>query len=875
MEANEVLDLFGKNGSPKVAGPVAGLSVAFFERTESLFWSDIRGARKFAGQWRKALKLGDDPAYVYRAKALGEWAAGRWKESAKSFLEAGRLQADSSWSYALPAVDAYGRAGEISLALQTGEMLQERLKGSTLALARLNINIANVYEQIDDLERARAQYQLSAESLEGVEGLEADLAKALAGQGACAWQLERISESKECCLRARKIFEERGQQVNVDVCDVNLAQCAFQEGDLDLVIQTLRQIAERADGARRPWILELMGFTYRRLNLIPEAVDCFEEALADKAVQRVGRANIEAGLGISILELGQPELARPHVSRAKRFYARTKNRVMPALIDVERAQYELGSGEFKLSKSVAAKASQVLTSEGLESAALLARSISAEAQILRGEGGDVSQLSELLIERGDPTISWRGHYLRAIASGGDRSEFRAMLDGLLESRLMLKSPLSRAAFWGDKKRALNAYLNFLLSTDQREDNQEAFNVVARVRSATLIDEILGSRSGFDEAQLAELAELRSQLNVLGEGSGIPPHLRFSTRAAKVGRAVSRKWHEATRDVLSSVSAPIELQRAPKCAALVGDLGVYKALTPAGEALALGASITSIDRMAANFRFECIEPLIDPSTKSNHCLEALRDLCGSCFKPWATTGLREVCPEDGLWAIPWQAFPLLLGEDEELALRLTPLVSKALWAETERTRLGDVKPKIAVWIGATETLPNIARERDLLLSRFPDAIVCNSRQEVINSMVGESVDLVHVSAHGRHQDGNPMFSYIDFEDGPLYAAEIATMKFWAKRAVLLSCESGKVSIPFRREPDGLARAFLARGAEEIVGSSWMLDDEAALQLFSELYSGPLTESLSLNLAKARRKLREEYVHPFYWAGPVLLKGYGAA
>ncbi|MGG2377476.1 hypothetical protein ACE400_30215, partial [Salmonella enterica] len=66
MEANEVLDLFGKNGSPKVAGPVAGLSVAFFERTESLFWSDIRGARKFAGQWRKALKLGDDPAYVYR-----------------------------------------------------------------------------------------------------------------------------------------------------------------------------------------------------------------------------------------------------------------------------------------------------------------------------------------------------------------------------------------------------------------------------------------------------------------------------------------------------------------------------------------------------------------------------------------------------------------------------------------------------------------------------------------------------------------------------------------------------------------------------------------------------------------------------------------
>ena len=294
---------------------------------------------------------------------------------------------------------------------------------------------------------------------------------------------------------------------------------------------------------------------------------------------------------------------------------------------------------------------------------------------------------------------------------------------------------------------------------------------------------------------------------------------------------------------------------------------YRVLTPQGDSIPLGQTISDIERQAATFRFECMEPLIDPAASATYCMGALQELYRSCYLPWKKHHLSEICPDEGLWSIPWQAFPFLAEEEGELALRLTPMIAGRPFEKSEPGT------GVAIWIGANGHLPNIGRERDLLLERFPGAIICESRAEVLAKMQNQSVELVHVSAHGRHQDGNPMFSYIDFEDGPLYAAEITGMNFRTQRAVLLSCESGRVSIPFRREPDGLSRAFLARGAEEVVGSSWLLDDDAAYMLFDALYENSTRGPFSQGLSKGRRKLFDKYGHPFYWASPVLIKGYG--
>lgn len=870
MEPNAAISLLELNGRLKFKSVIPGLSVAFFERVHALFATDSRRAVTLAKRWRKVLLVGDDPSLVYRAKGLGEWASGKWELAAQSFVESGRLQLDGSWTFALPAVDALSRAGDLEGALELAGVLRDRLSGNTVASARLLVNVGNAYEQTDDLVMARRCFEEAAAVLRSNEGSVVDLAKALVGQAGCAWQLGLTAESERCSQEAIKIFSGLGLQEFVDVCSANLSQLAMLSGRLDVAVRDLTELRERAQGPRKGWIAELLGFVYRKLNLVPEALDCLEEALAMGGHQKVGEANIHAGIGLCLLDLGQRESAERHLAQAKRIYRKLGNTMMPALIETDMAEVLVASGRYSEAEEKARKAAQTLDRSLAMGSSLLAQALASEAQIRGGlREGSVSALCDRLVRSHDPNLVWRGHYLAALNAGGDRAKFRLMLRTLLQSRLLLASPLSRAAFWGDKRRALRAYLSQLLERGGKSGAKEALSVISRVRSATLIDEILGSSGVFDEDQRKALEELRGQLNILAESEGLPVHVRFATRATRVGRSISRRWHETSQETLSGSSA-LEFIQAESCAAMVSVGDHYRALLPSGDAIALLGTVDCTERQAATFRFECMEPLVNPSAGARHCLETLFALKQTCFDPWISEEVSEVCPEDGLWSVPWQAFPLMSGVEREIAIRLTPLVAKKLTA-IEEPHSG----RVAIWIGPNASLPNIRKERDLFLARFPNALVCESRQQVLESMRREGLDLVHVSAHGRHQEGNPMFSYIEFPDGPLYAAEISSLNFRVRKAVLLSCESGRVTIPFRREPDGLARAFLARGAEEVVGSSWLLDDDAALDLFRSLYSDSLSKSFAESLSKARKCLRERYVHPFYWGGPVLIRGYGVS
>lgn len=867
MTPTDVLDTLEKGRTLPSGGPIEGLSRAYFERVYHSFASDTPRAASMARHWKRVIALGDDPSYVYRAKGLAEWAQGKWNRAAESFLEAGRLQADGTHSFAVMAVDSFGRAGKIERALETAESLRNRLAADAVQSARLAINLANVLEQADRLSEALVQYQSAAQTIEEAEGYEADLAKALAGASACAWQLGDTLTAREAGSRAHAIFTGLGFESFADVCLANLAQSAFMEGRLDEAAASLTDLRSRAEGARRPWLSELLGFVYRRLNLIPEAVDCFEEALLLEGSQRVGRANLLAGYGLSLCELGQDEAAKRPLRQARRIYASLANRLMPAFIDLDLCQLRASRGKYREAMRLGSQAASRFGEHQVEGSFLQARYAVAEASLRLGvEAEPLDSLSESLVNSGDPNLVWRGHRLRAEFGSDPKVHFRRMLDALLSSRLLLSSPLSRAAFWGDKRRAIDAYLGSLLANEHPEDIQEAFEVVSRIRSATLIDEILSSTRAFTEAQRATLSELRTQLNVLSEAEGIPPHLRFATRAARVGRAISRRWHEAAQEALSGAVAAVEMESAPRCATLVSVSDGFRVLTERSS-LRLPVDRAEVEKRIAAFRFECMEPLVDPKAKPDHCIEALRRLAEICYLPWASDRIDEVCPEDELWSIPWQAFPLLSGRSRELALRLSPRLVK-----TSSSALAN--EDVAIWIGANSALPNIQRERELLLDKFPRAIVCETREDVLHKMHGRSLALVHVSAHGRHQEGNPMFSYVEFPDGPLYAAEVTSIDFRVSRAVLLSCESARVSLPFRREPDGLARAFLSRSAEEIVGSSWLLDDDAALDLFSSLYAGDWRKSFAEPLSVARRLLFDKYGHPFYWASPVLIRGYSS-
>lgn len=119
----------------------------------------------------------------------------------------------------------------------------------------------------------------------------------------------------------------------------------------------------------------------------------------------------------------------------------------------------------------------------------------------------------------------------------------------------------------------------------------------------------------------------------------------------------------------------------------------------------------------------------------------------------------------------------------------------------------------------------------------------------------------------------MFSSMMFEGGSVPAVDIAHSRLRARHVVLSACRTSIFGSSFGHEPNGLARAFLARGAQSVVASQWALNDEAAALGMTAFYETRLGGgSISDSVGAFQRKVREKFDHPHFWAPLVALEGY---
>jgi CHAT domain-containing protein len=182
------------------------------------------------------------------------------------------------------------------------------------------------------------------------------------------------------------------------------------------------------------------------------------------------------------------------------------------------------------------------------------------------------------------------------------------------------------------------------------------------------------------------------------------------------------------------------------------------------------------------------------------------------------------------------------------------------------------PTALLWWGEADDLPNLRIEAQVFLEMFPHATICRTVDEVRRSMRG-SYNVLHVASHAKLVHSNPMFSYIEFGGERILAAEVARSPLQVSLAVLSACETGSVSLSHRSEPDGLARAFLSRGAEAVVGSAWTLDDEAASRIVRPLYTALRQgKTLAEAMGTARSEARAWRSHPYFWSALVSFGGY---
>lgn len=145
-------------------------------------------------------------------------------------------------------------------------------------------------------------------------------------------------------------------------------------------------------------------------------------------------------------------------------------------------------------------------------------------------------------------------------------------------------------------------------------------------------------------------------------------------------------------------------------------------------------------------------------------------------------------------------------------------------------------------------------------------------------------IIHFSTHGSLDAEVGDFSALALSNfdsfgskrpGELFAFEIAHRSLSADLVVLSACQTALGRSLEGEGQVGLAHAFLRAGATNVVASLWPVDDRSTARLMTFFYRALMREHLDAAsaLTSAQRELAREsgYVHPYYWAGFVLLGG----
>ena len=139
-------------------------------------------------------------------------------------------------------------------------------------------------------------------------------------------------------------------------------------------------------------------------------------------------------------------------------------------------------------------------------------------------------------------------------------------------------------------------------------------------------------------------------------------------------------------------------------------------------------------------------------------------------------------------------------------------------------------------------------------------------------------ILHFATHAEADDREPLASHLrlgadSLADGFFHLEEIAQDRRPARLAVLSACETLSGRLYQGEGLMGLARAFLAGGAQAVVATQWPIGPASAdlMGEFHRALAGGNRPGAALRSAKLALRRQPATAHPFYWAGVILIRG----
>ncbi len=256
----------------------------------------------------------------------------------------------------------------------------------------------------------------------------------------------------------------------------------------------------------------------------------------------------------------------------------------------------------------------------------------------------------------------------------------------------------------------------------------------------------------------------------------------------------------------------------------------------------------------------------------------------------------IVPDSFLWNLPFQA---LMTQDERFLVEAHPLYyapSLSVLHEMRRNASSTKRTDSSLIafgnpvIGKTEQrneelcpLPEAEAEVNSIARSFSPqgrkVLIGREAKEQTFRTLAPAYSTIHLATHGIIDNRQPLYSHLlltksagDLEnDGLLEAREIMNMSLHADLAVLSACETANGNISPGEGVVGMSWAFFVAGTRSMLVSQWKVNSQSTSQLMMNFYQPNQASNKAIALQQSALRLMkdQQYRHPFYWAGFVLI------
>ncbi len=567
-------------------------------------------------------------------------------------------------------------------------------------------------------------------------------------------------------------------------------------------------------------------------GLVDQAMETLEEgeqaARAGGVTHDVAEADLERAR-LALLRQDHAD-ARRHAARAERRFARASEDAWAVRASLLRLQAEL-----LLGRNPRATAT---TLTELADGPALASAVGAEAAVLAAEASArVGRVDVARRELGRPEVKRAASFplrlqrtlalaeLHAAEGRPDlmRRELRRGAHRLAVEQGRHTSIDSRTAAALHTARLRDAHIDLALASSSPA---QVFDAIELWRG---VSQRLPRLVASHDVELARLTADARRLHAEAFDASDPARRAALVAAARAAeRAVARRdWAQSgggharveERPVTVSALRPLLSQ------ARAGLLSLFfhrdelwaVTVTPSGAKLARVPHGANVVEAAARLRADLTTRRMARGTVLEQVIERsmVRNAAslGQALAPVLPRAHRlVVIPSSSLASLPWRLVPGVRGRI------VTVAPSATFWARRSSRRARPDGEHVVALAGPG--LPRAMSEvRDVEgawavgPASHHDAVA--SGQQLRDALSDSTI--VHVAAHGIHQDESPLFSSVVMGDGPVFAHEFQRAGIRAEHVVLSSCEVGRTHVRPGDEALGLTASLLATGVRSVVAA----------------------------------------------------------